>query len=94
MSREQIDQIISEKILPKFKTWVQKMFEGELAYITKCQRCERTSVKEETFMNLQIDIEKNVSLSYCLKKVSSKELLNLGEKYFCESCNTKQVATR
>ena len=45
-------------------------------------------------MNLQIDIGKNVSLSYCLKKVSSIELLNLGEKYFCESCNTKQVATR
>lgn len=45
-------------------------------------------------MNLSVDIDKNVSLSYCLKKFSTKELLNLGDKFYCESCNTKQVATR
>lgn len=45
-------------------------------------------------MNLSVDVEKNVSLSYCLKKFSTKELLNLGDKFFCESCNSKQVATR
>jgi len=62
--------------------------------ITKCQRCERRSTREETFMNLSVDIEKNTSLSYCLKKFSTKELLNLGDKFYCENCNTKQVATR
>jgi ubiquitin carboxyl-terminal hydrolase 12/46 len=45
-------------------------------------------------MNLSVDIEKNVSLGYCLKKFSTKELLNLGDKFFCETCNSKQVATR
>lgn len=45
-------------------------------------------------MNLSVDIEKNTSLTYCVKKFSTKELLNLGDKFFCEACNTKQVATR
>jgi len=70
------------------------MFEGQLASVTKCQVCERASTREESFMNLSVDIEKNSSLSHCLKKFSTKELLNLGDKFFCESCNTKQVATR
>ena len=70
------------------------MFEGQLVSITKCQTCERQSTREERFMNLSVDVDKNVSLSYCLKKFSTKELLNLGDKFYCESCNTKQVATR
>ena len=45
-------------------------------------------------MNLSIDIQENVSLSYCLKKFSNKEYLKLGDKFQCDSCLTKQVATR
>ena len=89
-----MDRVIADKILPKFKTWLQLMFEGSLVSITKCQGCEYQSVREETFMNLSVDIEENVSLSYCMKKFSKKGLLNLGDKYFCDTCNTKQVATR
>lgn len=70
------------------------MFQGELCTITKCGTCEYQSVREETFMNLSIDIEENVSLSYCLKKFSNKEYLKLGDKFQCDSCLTKQVATR
>lgn len=94
MSKDEIDKLIATKISPKFKTWVQRMFEGQLVSITKCQTCERTSTREETFMNLSVDIEKNTSLSHCLKKFSTKELLNMGDKFYCEGCNTKQVATR
>ena len=89
MNKDEIEQLIRERILPDFKTWVQQMFEGQLVSITKCQTCERTSMREETFMNLSVDIEKNTSLSHCLKKFSTKELLNMGDKFYCESCNTK-----
>ena len=65
------------------------MFQGELCTITKCGTCEYKSVREETFMNLSIDIEENVSLSYCLKKFSNKEYLKLGDKFACDSCLTK-----
>jgi ubiquitin C-terminal hydrolase len=94
MGKEEVEKIVNQNIMPRFKTWVQTLFEGELVSITKCQVCERQSMRQETFMNLSIDVDKNVSLSYCLKKFSTKELLNLGDKFFCEGCNTKQVATR
>lgn len=45
-------------------------------------------------MNLSVDIEQNVSLGHCLKRFSTKELLKEKDKFFCESCGTKQVATR
>eukprot|EP00356_Strombidium_inclinatum_P002552 CAMPEP_0170478664 /NCGR_PEP_ID=MMETSP0208-20121228/151_1 /TAXON_ID=197538 /ORGANISM="Strombidium inclinatum, Strain S3" /LENGTH=157 /DNA_ID=CAMNT_0010750959 /DNA_START=681 /DNA_END=1154 /DNA_ORIENTATION=+ len=94
MTKEEMDQVMAERVLPQFKTWVQLMFEGETVTIIKCQKCERTSSRMETFMDLSIDIEQNISLRYCLKKFSTKELLNLSEKFFCESCLSKQVATR
>lgn len=94
MSKEEVDKIIQDKIMPTFKTWVQQMFQGVLVSITKCQTCERQSTREETFMNLSVDIEKNTSLSNCLKKFSTKELLNIGDKFYCEDCHSKQVATR
>jgi ubiquitin carboxyl-terminal hydrolase 9/13 len=94
MTKPDVERLVVQKIMAHFKTWIQLMFEGELVSIIKCQTCERQSMRMETFMNLSVDIEKNSSLSYCLKKFSTKELLNLGDKFFCESCNTKQVATR
>ena len=94
MTKEQIDEIINEKLIPDFRTWVQEMFEGQLVSITKCQKCERMSKREENFMNLSVDIEKSASLNYCMKKFCTKELLNLGDKFFCDTCQTKQVATR
>ena len=80
--------------MPNFKTWVQLLFEGKMVSITKCQCCERQNKREECFMNLSVDIEQNVSLNYCLKKFSTKELLNLGNKFYCDNCNSHQVATR
>lgn len=94
LSSQDLTEIVVKSLQSKFKSWVQLMFEGTLISITKCQRCERQSTREERFMNLSVDVEKNVSLSYCLKKFSTKELLNQNEKFLCESCNTKQVATR
>lgn len=41
MEKEEFDALIQERIMSKFKTWVQLMFEGQLVSITKCQTCER-----------------------------------------------------
>lgn len=70
------------------------MFEGTLQNIFTCIHCEATNKRKESFFNLSLDLEKNTSLSYCLKRFSNCELLNKDDKFFCESCNTKQVATK
>ena len=56
--------------------------------------CEATTKKKEQIFNLSIDIEKNCSLRYCIERFSFKELLNKTDKFYCETCNTKQVATK
>jgi ubiquitin C-terminal hydrolase len=94
MEDNELDELIGKHMLIDLRTWVQDLFEGQLVSITRCLTCERTSSREEKFMNLSVDISKNVSLNHCLKKFSTKELLNLTDKFYCESCNAKQVATR
>ena len=56
MPKEDIDQLIKEKIMVNFKSWVQLMFEGQLVNITKCQTCERASLREESFNNISLEI--------------------------------------
>ena len=56
MSVQELDTVLATKLLQDFRSWVQLMFQGELCTITKCGTCEYQSVREETFMNLSIDI--------------------------------------
>lgn len=52
----------------KEPTWFQKIFEGKLVHETKCLQCETVTSREEVFMDLQLPIEHNCSLTSCLKK--------------------------
>jgi len=39
--------------------------------------------------NLSLDIEKNTSLGYCVRRFNFKELLNKQDKFYCDNCRTK-----
>ena len=67
---------------------------GRLVNVVTCISCETTTKREETFFNLSLDIEQNSSLIHCMKRYSVKELLNRDNKLTCESCLTRQVATK
>jgi len=75
------------------ESFVSDFFEGKLENTFMCLTCEKTKKRQEAFFNLSIDIEKNSSLTYCMQRFSVKELLNKGDKFQCENCNSKQVAT-
>ena len=45
-------------------------------------------------MDLGVDIEHNISLSQGIKNYSKQELLGGNDKFMCETCNTKQVASK
>eukprot|EP00210_Caulerpa_lentillifera_P009195 g8767.t1 len=75
-------------------TWVQKIFEGKLVHETKCLQCETVTSREEVFMDLQLAIEHNCSLTSCLKRYSAKAILDKRDKYFCEVCQCHQEAYR
>ena len=50
--------------------------------------------EEEEEGGISLDIEQNTSLIYCVKRFSIKELLNQDNKLMCETCLTRQVATK
>ncbi len=52
------------------------------------------SQNSETYFNLSVDVEQNTSLTYCLKKYISKELLNMKDKFYCNICNSLEEAER
>ncbi|XP_032242130.1 ubiquitin carboxyl-terminal hydrolase 12A isoform X2 [Nematostella vectensis] len=75
-------------------TWVHEMFEGTLTNETRCLCCESVSSKDESFLDLSVDVEQNTSITHCLRGFSSTETLCSEYKYFCETCCTKQEAQK
>ncbi|XP_078440047.1 ubiquitin carboxyl-terminal hydrolase 3 [Wolffia australiana] len=75
-------------------TWVHKNFQGILTNETRCLRCETVTAREETFLDLSLDIEQNSSITSCLKNFSSTETLNAEDKFFCDKCCSLQEAQK
>jgi ubiquitin carboxyl-terminal hydrolase 12/46 len=67
-------------------TWVHKIFQGTLTNETRCLRCETITARDETFLDLSLDIEQNSSITSCLRNFSSTETLNAEDKFFCDKC--------
>ena len=60
----------------------------------RCLTCETITSREETFIDLSIDIEQNSSLHNCLRNFSSSETLDRDDKFFCDYCCTLQEAQK
>ncbi|EDV24928.1 uncharacterized protein TRIADDRAFT_50293 [Trichoplax adhaerens] len=75
-------------------TWVHEIFEGILVNETRCLCCESVSCKDESFLDLSVDVEENTSITSCLKGFSSTETLRSDQKYYCEQCCGKQEAEK
>jgi ubiquitin carboxyl-terminal hydrolase 12/46 len=75
-------------------TWVHKSFQGILTNETKCLMCETITAKDETFLDLSVDVEQNSSVTSCLKSFFSTETLNAEDKFFCDKCCSLQEAEK
>lgn len=62
------------------------LWQGILTNETRCLRCETVTARDETFLDLSLDIEQNSSITSCLKNFSSTETLNAEDKFFCDKC--------
>ena len=70
----------------EIKTWLDSLFDGQLTNETKCLTCERITSRLESFLDLSLDVDSNVSLTGCLNHFSSSELLCHRNKFYCDSC--------
>ncbi|KAJ1978800.1 hypothetical protein H4R34_003065, partial [Dimargaris verticillata] len=75
-------------------TWVHKLFEGVLTNETKCLTCETVSSRDESFLDLSIDIENHSSVTSCLRQFSASEVLRSKNKFFCDECGGLQEAEK
>ncbi|KAK0208994.1 hypothetical protein DFS33DRAFT_492434 [Desarmillaria ectypa] len=79
---------------PQDATLVHKLFEGVLTSETRCLTCETVSARDESFLDLSIDIEQNSSVTACLRQFSASEMLCQKNKFFCDSCCDLQEAEK
>ncbi|TFK70462.1 cysteine proteinase [Pluteus cervinus] len=79
---------------PAEATLVHKLFEGVLTSETRCLTCETVSSRDESFLDLSIDIEQNSSVTACLRQFSASEMLCQKNKFFCDSCCDLQEAEK
>ncbi|KAF9257080.1 cysteine proteinase [Marasmius fiardii PR-910] len=79
---------------PESATLIHTLFEGTLTSETRCLTCETVSSRDESFLDLSIDIEQNASVTACLRQFSASEMLCHKNKFFCDSCCDLQEAER
>lgn len=77
--------------------WCNKLFQGLITNETKCLSCETVTSKEETFLDLSVDVppgESSYSLTYSLNNFSRLETLTHQNKFYCNTCSSLQEATK
>ena len=74
--------------------WVHDIFEGVLTSETRCLTCEAASQRDETFIDLSIDLEQHSSVTSCLRKFSAEEMLCERNKFHCDNCGGLQEAEK
>ncbi|KAI5998105.1 hypothetical protein EDD15DRAFT_2408702 [Pisolithus albus] len=75
-------------------TFIHQIFEGTLTSETRCLTCENVSSRDESFLDLSIDIEQNSSVTACLRQFSASEMLCQRNKFFCDACCGLQEAEK
>lgn len=74
--------------------WIHNIFEGRLTSETRCLTCETVSRRDEPFLDLSIDMEKDLSITACLQNFSASEMLCERNKFDCENCHGLQEAEK
>ncbi|GEQ68167.1 hypothetical protein JCM33374_g1834 [Metschnikowia sp. JCM 33374] len=77
--------------------WCTQLFQGTITNETKCLSCETVTSKDESFLDLSIDIppgESAYSLTFSLNNFSKSETLNHQNKFYCNACLSLQEAVK
>lgn len=73
---------------------LKSIFEGVLTSETRCLTCELTSRRDETFLDLSIDLSEHSSVTSCLLSFSAEEMLCERNKFHCDNCGGLQEAEK
>ncbi|CCJ30362.1 unnamed protein product [Pneumocystis jirovecii] len=74
--------------------WVHSIFEGLLTSKTQCLTCGNITSRDESFLDLSIDVSKNTSVTSCLNAFFAPEMLCEKNKFHCDFCGNLQEAEK
>uniref|UniRef100_A0AAQ4QVM5 Ubiquitin carboxyl-terminal hydrolase 48 n=1 Tax=Gasterosteus aculeatus aculeatus TaxID=481459 RepID=A0AAQ4QVM5_GASAC len=89
-----LEDTLSKQKNPHLQNVIQRQFCGQFSYVTVCNECGRSSALPSRFYELELNIQGNKNLTECVTEFLKEEKLDGENRYFCESCQTKQCATR
>ncbi|XP_071403639.1 ubiquitin carboxyl-terminal hydrolase 48 isoform X3 [Centroberyx affinis] len=89
-----LEDTLSKQKSPSLQNVIQQQFCGQFSYVTVCNQCGRASPLPSRFYELELNIQGHKNLTECVTEFLKEEKLDGDNRYFCESCQSKQSATR
>uniref|UniRef100_A0A3P9GZH0 Ubiquitin carboxyl-terminal hydrolase 48 n=1 Tax=Oryzias latipes TaxID=8090 RepID=A0A3P9GZH0_ORYLA len=89
-----LEDTLSKQKNPNLHNVIQQQFCGQFFYVTVCNQCGRSSALPSRFYELELNIQGHKNLTECITEFLKEEKLDGENRYFCESCQSKQSATR
>ncbi|XP_072239063.1 ubiquitin carboxyl-terminal hydrolase 48 isoform X2 [Leuresthes tenuis] len=89
-----LEDTLSKQKNPSLQNVIQQQFCGQFSYVTVCNQCGRSSALSSRFYELELNIQGHKNLTECVTEFLKEEKLDGDNRYFCESCQSKQSATR
>ncbi|XP_018430579.1 PREDICTED: ubiquitin carboxyl-terminal hydrolase 48 [Nanorana parkeri] len=89
-----LENTLSKQKNPDVRNIIHDQFCGQYAYVTICSHCGRESKLVSKFYELELNIQGHKQLTDCVTEFLKEEKLEGDNRYFCETCQSKQNATR
>ncbi|KAM3621563.1 uncharacterized protein V6R79_012845 [Siganus canaliculatus] len=89
-----LEDTLSKQKNDHLQNVIQRQFCGQFSYVTVCNQCGRSSALPSRFYELELNIQGHKNLTECVTEFLKEEKLDGDNRYFCESCQSKQSATR
>ena len=89
-----LEKSLSHQKKDSVRTMVERLFRGELTYLTTCLNCQQQSARPSQLYELDLALEGNNFLQDCLDDFTKVEQMTGDEQYYCDTCHSKQDATR
>uniref|UniRef100_UPI0037E73434 ubiquitin carboxyl-terminal hydrolase 48 isoform X2 n=1 Tax=Semicossyphus pulcher TaxID=241346 RepID=UPI0037E73434 len=89
-----LEDTLSKQKSANLQNVIQRQFCGQFSYVTVCNQCGRSSALLSKFYELELNIQGHKNLNECVTEFLKEEKLDGENRYFCESCQSKQNATR
>ncbi|KAK2821036.1 hypothetical protein Q5P01_023995 [Channa striata] len=89
-----LEDTLSKQKNPNLQNVIQRQFCGQFSYVTVCNQCGRSSALPSRYYELELNIQGHKNLTECVTEFLKVIPLDGENRYFCESCQSKQSATR